>query len=134
MNKINVYNPKQYPIDKDKIKAIVNSTLDGQKIWQEILLSILFVDDRKMAFLHFKYLKKKGTTDGLSFPIDELKSKKRKKIEFKNPDNITRLGDIVVCYPQAKRQAKEYGIIVSEEVDRLVEHGLLHLLGIHHEE
>jgi probable rRNA maturation factor len=43
------------------------------------------------------------------------------------------LGDIVVNIDQAERQAVEYENSVEEELAELVEHGVLHLLGVHHE-
>ncbi len=133
MNKINIFNEKSYPIKKSQIKQIINITLKAQKIELKTEVNISFVGDLEMSVLHKKYLQEEGTTDVLSFPIDELKSAKGPKIKFKNPGSLTQLGDIVVCYPQAKRQAKNYGVTIEEEINKLVEHGLLHLLGIHHE-
>ncbi|MBI3385052.1 rRNA maturation RNase YbeY [Candidatus Gottesmanbacteria bacterium] len=133
MNKINIFNEKKYPIKVDRVKQIVNKTLRNQKIKLKTEVNINFVDDPNMTVLHKKFMYEDGTTDVLSFPIEELKSDKGPKIKFKNPGNLVQLGDIVVCYPQAKRQAKNYDLTTSEEINRLVEHGLLHLLGIHHE-
>ena len=42
------------------------------------------------------------------------------------------LGDVYVCLDQAKRQAQEYKVLFSEEIYRLVAHGILHLLGYEH--
>jgi len=39
----------------------------------------------------------------------------------------------VISYPVAQKQANDHNITTDEEVNRLVEHGMLHLLGIHHE-
>lgn len=44
------------------------------------------------------------------------------------------LGDIVVCVPVAERQAREEGEPFDRAVDRLLVHGLLHLLGYDHEQ
>jgi probable rRNA maturation factor len=44
------------------------------------------------------------------------------------------LGDVVVNKEQAQRQCKEYGNSVEEEIADLVGHGVLHLLGIYHED
>jgi len=49
------------------------------------------------------------------------------------PDEILRLGDIIISYPQAVKQAGENNILVDQEIGNLVKHGVLHLLGIHHE-
>jgi len=44
------------------------------------------------------------------------------------------LGDIVICVPIARRQAREAGHCLVAELDRLAVHGLLHLAGYEHEE
>ncbi len=43
------------------------------------------------------------------------------------------LGDLVINLPKAKRQASEHGVSFSEELRRLIIHGLLHLAGYDHE-
>ena len=50
------------------------------------------------------------------------------------PDKWLRLGDIVISYPEALGDASSEGISVDEELRTLVEHGINHLLGIHHSE
>jgi probable rRNA maturation factor len=64
-------------------------------------------------------------TDVLSFPLVE-------GLELTVDFNGLNLGDIVICYPQAKRQAIQWNRIIDEEIEFLACHGLLHLLGIHH--
>jgi probable rRNA maturation factor len=41
-------------------------------------------------------------------------------------------GDIFICIPQIRRQAKEYGVLYKEELYRMTVHGVLHLLGYDH--
>jgi rRNA maturation RNase YbeY len=43
------------------------------------------------------------------------------------------LGDIVISVPTAARQAREEGHSLVREIDRLLVHGLVHLLGYDHE-
>ena len=43
------------------------------------------------------------------------------------------LGDIVISVPQADRQARKAGHTLAREIERLLVHGLLHLLGYDHE-
>jgi probable rRNA maturation factor len=49
------------------------------------------------------------------------------------PMPIPEIGDILICWPIAKTQAKENGLTVPEEVARLTAHGFLHLFGYDHE-
>jgi probable rRNA maturation factor len=87
-------------------------------------LSILFVGDRAMRSLNRRYRAMDKTTDVLSFSLQEG------SFTGVQPDM---LGDIVVSIPTAERQAAEAGHALSREIDILLVHGLLHLLGFHHE-
>ncbi|OGD62870.1 rRNA maturation RNase YbeY [Candidatus Beckwithbacteria bacterium RBG_13_42_9] len=126
----------RYPVLRRRIKKAIEETLRQQKIEGQIELGVTFVGDRKMKQLNKKFMGKKETTDVLSFPLREtVKTLNDEAAEFVDyPDELWRLGDVVVSYPQARRQAQQHNILVDEEIDFLVKHGVLHLLGIHHEE
>ncbi len=87
-------------------------------------LSILFLGDRAMRSLNRRYRGKDATTDVLSFSLREGKFP-RVRPEL--------LGDIVISVPTAARQAAAAGHTLSREIDLLLVHGLLHLLGYDHE-
>jgi probable rRNA maturation factor len=87
-------------------------------------LSVLFVGDTAMRILNRQYRRKDRTTDVLSFPF-------REGPYGEVQQNV--LGDIVISIPTAKRQAEESRIPVYRAIDRLLVHGLLHLLGYDHE-
>ena len=88
-------------------------------------LSVLFVGDRAMRTLNRKYRGKDKTTDVLSFSLREG------AFSHIQPEV---LGDIVIAVPTAARQAGEAGHTLSREIEILLVHGLLHLLGYHHEQ
>ncbi len=75
-------------------------------------------------------MKIEGATDVLSFPLNDS-SDDRPFIS--SPDGILRLGDIVVCYSVAVEEALEKQCKVDSQIQFLAEHGLMHLLGYHHE-
>ncbi len=87
-------------------------------------LSVLFVGDRAMRSLNRQYRGKDETTDVLSFSLREGAFPRIQ------PDV---LGDIVISVPAAARQAAEAGHAVGREIDLLLVHGLLHLMGYDHE-
>ena len=87
-------------------------------------VSVLLVGDRAMRTLNRRYRGKDRTTDVLSFPMREGRFP-RVRQEL--------LGDIVLCVPAAARQARSAGGTFRGEIDRLLVHGLLHLLGYDHE-
>jgi probable rRNA maturation factor len=69
-----------------------------------------------------------GTTDVLSFPQYEPKEE-----EFALPAEFPRhLGDVVINFAEAVNQARKKGKLVDEQLWFYLEHGLLHLLGFHH--
>ena len=125
MIKINIKAESRYPVDRKLVREVVFSVLDNHSI-QAALVEILLVGDRKMKALNKKHMGEDQTTDVLSFPL-------LGKNFITPPNDILRLGDIVISYPQAQRQAMEHNKTMDEEINFLVEHGLLHLLGIHHE-
>lgn len=135
MIRILIKSDSRYKVDRKRLKKRVKQVLSDKGITDDVELSILVVGNRKMSLLNKQYLGRKGATDVLSFPQQELSPEKRmRELGFiEPPDNILRLGDIVISYPKARRQASEQGLLVDEEINLLVEHGLLHLLGIHHE-
>jgi probable rRNA maturation factor len=88
-------------------------------------LGIDFVDDARMRALNSEHRAIDEVTDVLAFPLDEL--------DDLPPGLERQLGDVVVCFAQAERQAGEAGVETLAEVRILIVHGLLHLLGHDHE-
>lgn len=87
-------------------------------------LSVLFTGDRAMRSLNRRYRDNDHATDVLSF------SQREGEFAYLRPDI---LGDIVISVPTAARQARELNHSLSHEIERLLVHGLLHLLGYDHE-
>lgn len=113
----------QYQFDRERMRQVVSKTLEEHGIRGEVEISLLMVGERKMRELHKAYMETDETTDVLSFPLEDSVG----------PDEVLRLGDIVVCYPVAVSQARDNNRLVDDEIAFLVEHSCLHLLGIHHE-
>jgi len=70
-----------------------------------------------------------GPTDVLSFPMDELRPPK----EDAEPE-LGDLGEVVLCPAVAATQATDHGRTLEQELDLLLTHGILHLLGFDHAE
>ena len=127
MIKIKILADSKYPVDRKKIRADLKEVLARHNIVDNCELGVMIVGKRKMAELNEKYMSKKGPTDVLSFPIIGEEN------EFvSSPDGILRLGDIVVCYPVAMDYALRRQMLMDRVISELIEHGCLHLLGIHH--
>lgn len=87
-------------------------------------LSILFTDDQCISKLNKEYLGRDGPTNVIAFPMSGIMEERM---------NIPILGDIVISVDTAIREAKECGKDIEYIIDRLVIHGILHLLGYDHE-
>ncbi|HEY2585592.1 MAG TPA: rRNA maturation RNase YbeY [Tepidisphaeraceae bacterium] len=80
-------------------------------------LSLAFVNDAKMSQLHQEFLNIPGPTDVLTFELDHDKK-----------GRVT-AGEVVVCVPEARRQAKQRGSAIEKELLLYALHGMLHLCG-----
>jgi len=128
MDKVEVliFVESRYRADRKRIKSAIFSVLEEQGVKSPLEVSIAIVGDRKMKALNKKYRQKETTTNILSFPLSEGESTRL-------PKDILRLGDIVISYPQLIREAAAEEMLVDDRMEELVRHGMLHLLGLHHE-
>jgi probable rRNA maturation factor len=95
-------------------------------------VAIRLINDREMARLNETYRDKKGPTDVLSFPSHESRRPSHLRQRLKKVRDA-QLGDIALSPVMAKRNAKQYGRKLTEELQILILHGILHLLGYDHE-
>lgn len=137
MTNIIVTADSRYPINKLAVQAVVVDVLNRNKISGNVEVGVSVVGDRKMHEINKKYRGINSTTNILSFaledPISQSQLQHIPKVGFvKSPDNILRLGDIILSYPQIVKDAASEGVSIEDELRFLVEHGMNHLLGIHH--
>jgi probable rRNA maturation factor len=98
------------------------ATLEHQSADVNVDLSIVLTDDDQLHELNLDYLGIDAPTDVLSFPASEA-----------DPETGARyIGDILISIHRAAQQAKSAGHDLEGEVQLLVVHGVLHLLGHDH--
>ena len=85
-------------------------------------LSIVIDSDKKLQTLNRDFLGIDAPTDVLSFPSDE----------FDPDEQAVYIGDVIISFQRAEVQAKNAGHPVINEIQLLVVHGILHLLGHDH--
>ena len=108
---------------KNKVKNIL-SAMESEIPPETNELSITITTDSKIQILNKEYRNKNKATDVLSFPM----------INFSKNEFIPQtLGDLVISLDTAVKQAKKFGHSLTCELDRLIIHGILHLLGYDHE-
>lgn len=94
----------------------------------EAELGIVLTDDATVRELNRRYAGEDETTDVLSFSLQEGEA-------FAALDGAPQpLGEVIIAYPVALRQADQAGHAVEREVAQLLVHGVLHLLGYDHAE
>lgn len=100
------------------LKYAIKQTLKlAQVKLEKTELSIFFTDDITMIDLNKTYRQKNETTDVLSFTYKE------------KPPYIDLSGEIIISLDTAKKQAKNRGKMLEDELGELLIHGLLHILG-----
>lgn len=111
-------------VDVARLERLARHVLQALAVPVELELSITCVDRRRIRELNEAHLGGDGPTDVLAFPIDGL-------------DDVQRgvpglLGDVVLCPHLAAVQAGDHGRTPAAELDLLLVHGILHLLGHDH--
>ena len=127
MVKVQIKKQSNYPVKTPIIKKKLADFLTKNGIVSDADVSVAIVGKDKMMEIGNRYLKDKKLHNVLSFTPTEVKN------FVYPPDGVVHLGEIVVCYPEAVREAGEENVLIDTRVYELVEHGALHLLGVHHE-
>ena len=96
-------------------------------------VTVCLVSDAEIARLNETFRKKKGPTDVLSFPATARRRPVRMRRGSKTAKAGAYLGDIAISPATARRYARKNGRKLSSELQVLILHGFLHLLGYDHE-
>jgi probable rRNA maturation factor len=113
-----------HSVPSELLENAARAVLERQAAPGDVDLAIVLTDDAQIHALNKEYLDVDAPTDVLSFPSDQT-----------DPETGVRyLGDILISVPCAGRQAQAAGHALEAEVQLLVVHGMLHLLGHDHAE
>lgn len=109
-------------VDRKMLRAAARAALEHEAATAPGALTIVLADDGALQRLNRDYLGQSRPTDVLSFPSNET-----------DPETGARyFGDIAISFPRACAQAEAGGHPVTAEIQLLVVHGVLHLLGHDH--
>jgi len=112
----------EIPFPEDLLERAAEAALAHASQSLESELSIILTNDARLQELNLNYLGIDAPTDVLSFPASET-----------DPETGARyIGDILISVPRAQAQANAAGHPLEAEVQLLVVHGVLHLLGHDH--
>lgn len=131
------------PVDTLRWIKLAEAVLADEGVRGETEVSLLFVDETAIADLNVRFLGKEGPTDVLAFPIDEEPAESGRSPDSggtgpgfsSEPEEApTLLGDVVICPLVASRNAPDHAGTYEDELALLVVHGLLHILGMDHDD
>jgi len=130
---INILIDKEFKkhIKSGWLKNIVMQIQKAEKVSLKSEMGLVITGDEKIHELNLKYLEEDRPTDVLSFPMDDQLNSASVFVNV--PDGKLHLGDIMISYPTAVKQAEEHNHPVSREIIILLIHGILHLLGYDHD-
>jgi probable rRNA maturation factor len=112
----------KFPFPENLLERAANAALEHESRSLDSELSIVLADDNRLHQLNRDYLGVDAPTDVLSFPASEM-----------DPETgAPYIGDILISIPRAQAQASAAGHPLESEVQLLVVHGVLHLLGHDH--
>lgn len=120
-------------VSQKQVEAIASAFSDVSKTKSAKHFSLALVSGPEIRKWNLIYRGKDKVTDVLSFAESDA-------MDFPEPGSLDGrkqcpddLGEILICWPQLRRQAKEYGWSNEIEFARLLVHGLAHLSGYDHE-
>lgn len=121
-----VADEQSHTVDADRLRRLARYVLRHERVPDAMELSVLCVDRGAIAELNAHHMDGDGPTDVLAFPMD-LPGESL-------ADEPAILGDVVLCPEIAAEQASRQGSSTEAEIDLLLVHGILHLLGHDHGE
>lgn len=120
-------------LKKSWLQKIVLKALEVEGIVSSTEMGLVITDDKTIKKLNRTYRDADKTTDVLAFRTMPDTSQNPGESFIDPPDGIRHLGEVVISYNQASRQAQEQGHNIERELALLIIHGVLHLLGYDHE-
>ena len=117
-----VANEQEMPVPEARLSALARHALDFLKVDEDAELSVLFVSPSHMLLLNQRFANEDKPTDVLAFPMMEDEE-----------DEVLLLGDVVVCPEIALDNSTAENHSYERELEVLLVHGTLHLLGYDHQ-
>ncbi|MGI8775672.1 MAG: rRNA maturation RNase YbeY [Actinomycetota bacterium] len=119
-----VANEQDIGIDETRSGDLARHALGLEDVGPEAELSILYVTRQHIRNLNKRFAGNDYPTDVLAFPMTE---------DGAEGDDAYVMGDVVICPEIADENAKKLGHDLQSELDTLLVHGTLHLLGYDHQ-
>jgi probable rRNA maturation factor len=120
-------------LEESWLRRIALRILEAEGIASPAEMGLVITDNKTVQKLNKTYRGEDQPTDVLAFHMSPNTSQESELRFVGPPDGVHHLGEVVISYPQAVKQAQEQGHSVAEELALLIVHGILHLLGYNDE-
>ena len=130
--RLQLRNRVRAPLPRGLLLRVARRVLAQEGLTGPLIVAVHLLDEPDLQRANREHRGIDAPTDVLSFPL--LEDPRSEPAFVLPPGEPRHLGDILISYPRAARQAEEYGHNVEREVCYLLAHGLLHLLGYDHVE
>jgi probable rRNA maturation factor len=121
-------------LEERQLQHLVEKTLGFEGISSPVELGLVIADEKLVQELNRGYRGRDEPTDVLAFSLSSPQIEEAQFPFASPPNGVLHLGEVIISYPQALRQAKEHQHSIEAEIALLIVHGVLHLLGYDHEE
>lgn len=109
-------------MNRKRLTQAVKKSLQVEGFQKPAEVSIVLTDDDEIHALNRDYR-------GIDRPTDVLSFSQLEGLPIEVMDDTIPLGDVVISVDTARRQAESIGHSIDDEIEHLVVHGMLHLLG-----
>ncbi len=117
------------PLSTEPLMRLARLVLEEEGLPAHTEVAILLVDDDRMADYNRRFMDADGPTDVLAFPLEHLEPGKPPSADRSLPFV---LGDVIISPQYVADQAEERQTTTEDELQLMVTHGILHLLGYDH--
>jgi len=118
-----IINETDAEIDQRRIQKLITHILKSEGLALETIINIVLTDNATIHELNKKFLGRDRPTDVISFNVHT---------EYL-PSELQILGDVYISVEKANEQAENFHVPLQDELQRLVTHGILHLIGHEHD-
>lgn len=118
------------PLDTEPLRALATDVLTAERLPQGTEVSVVLVGADEMQKYNERFMERRGPTDVLAFPLEELRPGRPPAVSPNGPP--INLGDVFVCPEVVRMNAAQAGVDFGDEMALMVVHGILHLLGYDH--
>lgn len=120
-------------VSKNWLENVTRQVLEAECVEQPVEMGLVITDGKTVQKLNRIYRSRDEATDVLSFQVASNADQKSDEPFVNAPDGVRHLGEVIISYPQALKQAQQQGQSVVRELALLIVHGMLHLLNYDHE-